>query len=221
MRGMPRHVIWDWNGTLLADQHAVIDALNVLLTGLGHAPTDMATYRRLYTRPVRVFYERLLQRPVDDDLWGHIDDVFHDAYFTGLHDVALDQQAVSALDRVAAAGATQSLLSMAPHDHVTEMVRHHAIVHHFERVDGLRGQGGGHKEQWLLAHLDGLSVHAADEVCLIGDAVDDADAARAVGAGVVLYDGGSHPREHLEAVGVPVADTLHAAVAAAGIEPRS
>lgn len=217
MRGMPRHVIWDWNGTLLADQHAVIDALNVLLADLGQPPTDMETYRRLYTRPVRVFYERLLQRPVDDHLWGHIDGVFHDAYFTGIHEVALDDQAVSALDRVATAGATQSLLSMAPHDHLTTMVHHHAIDGHFVRVDGVRGVGGGRKVAWLRRHLDRLALHDNGHVVMIGDAVDDAEAATGLGIPAVLYDGGSHPRDDLEAVGVPVVDTLHAAVAAAGI----
>jgi dihydroorotase len=39
---------------------------------------------------------------------------------------------------------------------------------------------------------------------VIGDVTDDADAARAVGVGCVLYDGGSQPRAALEATGTPV-----------------
>ena len=50
---------------------------------------------------------------------------------------------------------------------------------------------------------------------LIGDALDDAAAAASVGADCVLYSGGlTHP-ENLAAAGVPVADTLAAAVALA------
>jgi phosphoglycolate phosphatase-like HAD superfamily hydrolase len=48
---------------------------------------------------------------------------------------------------------------------------------------------------------------------VIGDAADDAVAARHVGARAVLYTGGSHSRASLETVpGVPVGDTLEEAV---------
>jgi phosphoglycolate phosphatase-like HAD superfamily hydrolase len=48
---------------------------------------------------------------------------------------------------------------------------------------------------------------------LIGDSVDDAEAAASVGAGAVLYSGGFTHVDKLRAVGVPVVDTLHEAVA--------
>jgi phosphoglycolate phosphatase-like HAD superfamily hydrolase len=54
-------------------------------------------------------------------------------------------------------------------------------------------------------------VHPARTV-VIGDAADDALAARHAGAQAVLYTGGSHSRASLEAVGVPVVDTLREAV---------
>ncbi len=47
---------------------------------------------------------------------------------------------------------------------------------------------------------------------VIGDAVDDAVAARHAGAHAVLYTGGSHSRTSLAAAGVPVVDTLAEAV---------
>ncbi|MER6979879.1 HAD hydrolase-like protein, partial [Streptomyces carpinensis] len=50
---------------------------------------------------------------------------------------------------------------------------------------------------------------------VIGDAADDAVAARHAGARAVLYTGGSHSRASLEEAGVPVVDTLREAVAEA------
>lgn len=214
---MIRHVVWDWNGTLLADQSAVLDALNLMLAGMGHPNTDMATYRRLYTRPVRHFYQRLLAREIDNDLWARIDADFHDAYSRVVREVDLDGHARPALERVAVTGRTQSLLSMAQHDHLVEMVDHHDLAHHFDRVDGVLGVGGGHKAEWLRSHLDRLSVADADEVVLIGDAIDDATAADELGARVVLVDGGSHLTEHLCDTGAPVVPTLLDALDAAGI----
>lgn len=214
---MIRHVVWDWNGTLLADQSAVLDALNLMLAGMDHPDTDMATYRRLYTRPVRYFYQRLLAREIDDDLWARIDADFHDAYFRVAREVDLDEYARPALERVASSGRSQSLLSMAQHDHLVEMVDHHDLGHHFDRVDGVLGVGGGHKAEWLRSHLDHLSVSDADEVVLIGDAIDDATAASELGARVVLFDGGSHPTAHLRETGAPVVPTLLDALEVAGI----
>lgn len=212
-----RHVVWDWNGTLLADQHAVLGALNVLLADMDRPAADLDTYRRLYTRPVRRFYERLLDRAIDDAMWGHIDAVFHTAYFDLVRDAGLDPDARAAMAAVACAGHTQSLLSMAPHDHLVEMVGHHDLHDHFVRVDGVRGVGGGHKEEWLRAHLAALAIGSPAEVLVIGDALDDAVAAAAVGAPVVLYDGGSHPAEVLHGTGVPVTSSLGEAIRVAGL----
>ena len=43
---------------------------------------------------------------------------------------------------------------------------------------------------------------------VVGDALDDAEAAAAVGARCVLYDSGSHHRSHLREAGVPLIDSL-------------
>ena len=53
------------------------------------------------------------------------------------------------------------------------------------------------------------------DVVLIGDSIDDADAALAVGGRAVLYSGGFTDPARLRASGHPVADTLTGAVALA------
>ena len=65
-----------------------------------------------------------------------------------------------------------------------------------------------------MAHLAALEVDPSATL-LVGDTLYDLAAAQAVGARCVLYDGGSHHRDALEATGVPVVDTLTAALASA------
>jgi phosphoglycolate phosphatase-like HAD superfamily hydrolase len=90
-------------------------------------------------------------------------------------------------------------------------VQRYGLTGYFARVDGLRGPSGGSKTPHLVAHLDRLGLSGPDCV-LIGDSVDDAEAAVAVGAGVVLYTGGfTHP-DRLRATGHAVAETLAEAV---------
>ena len=216
-----RHVVWDWNGTLLADQQVVLHALNHLLDTYGLPPTTLKTYQRLYTRPVRVFYERLLHRPITDADWAHIDDVFHDAYAQALADAALAEDAHLALDLVEGSGRTQSLLSMARHHDLEPLVQRFGIHQRFVLVDGVRGPGGGRKAGELEAHIQQVAHLAGDDPAdylVIGDATDDAEAAAHVGARCVLYDGGSHPRDELERYGVPVVATLVEALDVAGID---
>lgn len=201
------HIVWDWNGTLFDDQHVVVDAVNAALATVGGPRIDADTYRAHYTRPVRGFYEQLIGRRLSDPEWRQLDDAYHRAYLTGLHRARLAAGATEALAAVAAAGATQSLLSMWRHDELVATVARLGLLGWFRRVEGLRGPAGGRKAQALRRHLAALDVHPA-EVVVVGDALDDADAARWVGARCVLVDAGSHPRARLHAAGVPVVGDL-------------
>jgi phosphoglycolate phosphatase-like HAD superfamily hydrolase len=212
--GGVRHVVWDWNGTLFDDHVAVVAAVNDALAVLGIDPIDSQIYRSRFTRPVQRFYEQLAGRRIGSGEWQALDDAYHGSYRARLERLALAPDALTALASAEAAGLTQSLLSMWRHHDLVALVERVGIGRFFLRVDGLRVPGGGGKTEHLAAHLAALSVDAA-AVLLVGDALDDLAAARAVGAHCVLYDGGSHHRHALEATGVPVVDTLTAALAVA------
>jgi phosphoglycolate phosphatase-like HAD superfamily hydrolase len=215
-----RHVVWDWNGTLFDDLHLVVEAVNAVMADAGLHPITADDYRRLYTRPVHRFYERLYGRPVRDDEWVHLDRVFHDAYADELHRAGLSADALHALGEVERAGRSQSLLSMYRHDALVPLVTDLGVHDRFVLVEGLRGEGGGHKATHLEAHLARVAHVAGedpDRIVVVGDALDDLHAAQHVGARCVLYDAGSHPREELEATGAPIADSLVHALELAGL----
>jgi phosphoglycolate phosphatase-like HAD superfamily hydrolase len=208
-----RHVIWDWNGTLFDDQHLVLEGLHAVLDHAGLPQVDLATYQRLYTRPVEVFYERLFGRPIPPEEWEQVDELYHRAYREALHRADLAEDAHRALDLVADAGGTQSLLSMWRHHELSRLVDRLEIADRFVRVDGVRGRGGGRKAPYLEAHLERVTrAGAHPDVVVVGDALDDAAAAAHVGLPCVLYDGGSHPSAELRATGAPVATSLLEAV---------
>ncbi|HWH00571.1 MAG TPA: HAD hydrolase-like protein [Pilimelia sp.] len=207
-----RHLVWDWNGTLLDDLALVISATNTALGWAGAPPVDPERHRRDFRRPVLDYYGHILGRELTAAEFAELDRAFHEAYRSGLVDCRLAADAEAAMRSWPG---TQSLLSMWFHDELLPLVRRYGLDALLARVDGLRAPvGGDRKAPHLAAHLDQLGLTGA-QVVLIGDSVDDADAAAAVGAGCVLYAGGlSHP-ERLREVGVPVADTLTEAVAAA------
>ncbi|MGW1886768.1 HAD family hydrolase [Streptomyces sp. NPDC001970] len=209
------HLVWDWNGTLLDDIHAVIDATNASFAEIGLEPITLERYRDLYCVPVPRFYERLMGRLPTDDEWAVMDAVFHKHYWVRADACGLTMGAAELLAERQSSGRTQSLLSLAPHEQLIPIVRRHGIEARFMRVDGRIGGSHAGKTEHMVRHLSALEAVEAERVVVIGDAVDDAVAAAHVGARAVLYTGGSHSRTSLAAAGVPVVDSLQEAVTVA------
>ena len=206
------HLVWDWNGTLLDDLDLVVAATNASLASVGGPSITVDEHRRDFCRPLAAYYSKVLGRPVTVEEFATLDRAFHDAYRIGLAECRL---ATDAMTAIGAWSGSQSLLSMFFHHELVPVVERHGLVEHLRRVDGLRDPvGGGRKAPHLRAHLEALSV-LGEECVLIGDSVDDAEAAAAVGARIVLYAGGITEPSRLRATGLPVATTLVEAVALA------
>jgi phosphoglycolate phosphatase-like HAD superfamily hydrolase len=214
---MRAHIVWDWNGTLFDDIEVVVAASNAAFAEFGFAPLTVEQYRASYCVPVIDFYERLMGRRPAPDEWLRMDAAFHAHYSARCGACGLTAGAEGLLTAWAGGGArSQSLLSMYGHDELVPLVRGLGLERHFLRVDGRDGASGlAGKSQYLVRHLAALAAEGITPAgtVLIGDAVDDARAAAHAGAHAVLFTGGSHTRDELERVGVPVADTLAEAVA--------
>ncbi|MGC5019804.1 HAD family hydrolase [Micromonospora sp. DT47] len=210
------HLVWDWNGTLLNDLSLVVEATNVAFASVGGPPVSTEEHRVRFRRPIADYYAEMLGRAVDDEAFGRLDRIFHDAYRAGMTSCALAEDATVA---IGAWPGSQSLLSMWFHDELVPTVHTYGLTGHFARVDGLRATiGGGFKAEWLEKHLAELGLDGR-QVVLIGDSVDDADAAESVGARCVLYTGGLSDPDRLRATAHPTADTLTAAVTLATTLP--
>ncbi|MFB7560210.1 HAD family hydrolase [Streptomyces brevispora] len=209
------HLVWDWNGTLLDDNTAVVGATNAAFGEVGVAPISLDQYREMYCIPIPRFYERLMGRLPTEAEWDLMDVAFHRHYTEQRTGCGLTAGAAELLAQWQQAGRSQSLLSMYGHDELVPVVRGYGIEGHFLRVDGRTGRSGGSKAQHMERHFAALDGISPEHAVIIGDAVDDAVAAAHVGARAVLYTGGSHSRASLEKAGVPVVDTLAEAAALA------
>jgi phosphoglycolate phosphatase-like HAD superfamily hydrolase len=206
------HLVWDWNGTLLDDLSLVVSSTNEAFAAVGGRAVDADEHRTRFRRPVADFYAEVLERAVDADEFGKLDRIFHDAYRVGLTTMTLAADAMAA---IRSWPGSQSLLSMWFHEELVPAVDTYGLSGIFTRIDGLRTEVGGDlKAGHLATHLDSSGI-AGDQVVLVGDSLDDAVAADAVGAKAVLYTGGFTAPARLRASGRPVADTLVEAVAIA------
>ncbi|CAM01056.1 phosphoglycolate phosphatase-like HAD superfamily hydrolase [Saccharopolyspora erythraea NRRL 2338] len=209
----PRHIVWDWNGTLLDDNHAVVSAVNEVCAAFEREHIDIDEWRAVFSRPLLQCYERLLRRSLSDEDWARIDVLYHDAYRELLHTCGLAKGVPHALEDWRETGRTQSLLSMWFHEELVALVTQLGLHGLFARMDGLRAEiGGGSKATHLERHLSELRLDPAD-VVLIGDVVDDAEAARHAGTSCVLVTTGVMSRSKLEGTDFPVVDSIPEALA--------
>lgn len=203
-----RHIVWDWNGTLLDDNHAVLSAVNSVCSAFGREHVDLDGWRALFSRPISRSYERLLERSLSGTEWAQLDVLYHQSYRELLHTCQLADGAPELLETWSGQGRTQSLLSMWFHDELVPLVTEFGIDALFTRVDGLRESvGGGSKATHLQRHLELQKVDPRDAV-LIGDVVDDAHAAEQAGTQCVLLTTGVARRSALQATGFPVTDSI-------------
>lgn len=201
------HVVWDWNGTLLDDFWLTARIAADTLAELGVPELSGPVVRDSFTRPFHVFYSRLLGRPVTDAEFAYIRRRYEAEYDAEVFELSLQPDAERALDHVGNV-ATQSLLSMAPDVQLQPLVDHHAIRHRFVHIEGSPdASSDGTKAERLREHLGQLGVEAGRTV-IIGDTVDDQEAAAACGARAVLVTSGSQSRSALQATGWPVVDSL-------------
>jgi phosphoglycolate phosphatase-like HAD superfamily hydrolase len=210
------HVVWDWNGTLLNDNHAVLAAVNEVCAGFGRPGLNWGEWQAAYARPMRVSYEQILQRALDEEEWARVDKLYHERYDALLHTCELASGTLDVLRACTDSGRTQSLLSMWFHARLTPTVEQYGLTTYFTRVDGLSGDvGGGSKAESLVRHLEAQQLDPAS-VVLIGDVVDDGLAAQAAGTQCVLVSTGAMTTEALEATGAPVTDSIAEALRVLG-----
>ncbi|WP_329457596.1 HAD family hydrolase [Streptomyces sp. NBC_01497] len=209
------HLVWDWNGTLFDDIQAVLAATNASFAEIGMESLTLERYRELYCVPVPVFYERLVGRRPTEAEWLVMDETFHRHYTAHRTSCGLTEGAAELLAQWSLAGRSQSLCSLFAHEELLPVVGGFGIDRHFVRMDGRTGPSGVSKSDQMARHVASLTQSggiSAERTVVIGDALDDALAARHVGAYAVLYTGGSNSRASLSAAGVPVVDTLAEAV---------
>ena len=214
-----KHVLWDWNGTLLDDTRAALDTLNIMLERRGEKPVEMGFYRDHFAFPVKPFY-RAIGVCLESEDWDALAQEYHDTY--AAQPKRLNPDAVAALELARASGARQSIISALEQSRLSEITERLGVAKYMDfiyGVDNLDGFGKIDRARELLRAMQASSAAAApssffplpSSFILIGDSLHDKEVADALGVGCVLCAQGSHAAWRLAKV-APVAETLSEAV---------
>lgn len=202
----PKAVIWDFNGTLINDVHICVDAINMQLKARQLPAIDQNTYKRLFTFPVRDYYEA-----IGFDFSREAFEIpalaFMDLYVDWIHKAQLFPEVKHTLERISQAGIPQYVLSAMEQDLLDKLLHHYQIAHYFEIIQGIDDHFGGGKAEsgkYLVSKIP----FPAKEILLVGDTLHDADVAAGLGVDVVLVGQGHQSIERLQSNGQLVCSNL-------------
>lgn len=188
-------ILWDWNGTLVADVAHVVKMNNIVLEQFGYRHTSEEEYRAKFRHPVHDYYYDLGVTAEDFPL---IAKVWNKAYVDGFDSVPLSEGAAEAVRRFKAAGHKQVIISASQVDQLREQVEHFPELRGmFDEVLGLENQLAVSKVHLAVDYLRRTGEDAADCVFL-GDTTHDAETAAAIGCRCFLIAGGHQDRCVLE-----------------------
>lgn len=203
-----RHIIWDWNGTLLDDSWLCVETINSLLSEEGLATVDAEQYSREFDFPVRGYYERL-GFDFSRLSFETVAVAFIERYYRRLGECRLHPSAAETLDFFHSRGHTQSVLSATEQDRLGECIRHFDLERYFSALVGLDNHYAHSKLECGRAFVETLDIPRR-EILYIGDTLHDHHVACEMGVDCVLIPGGHHSYERLVNGGARVFESLEA-----------
>ena len=203
------HVIWDFNGTVLADMQAGIIAVNEMLAARGlPIIADMVSYRRAFRFPVEQYYRDLGFDFQKEDYKTVLAPLWVSLYNKYSKDASLFEGVRELTAALRAAGVHQSILSASEKGMMSAQLRERGALEWFDEVwgnDSIHAYGkNALAVSWREAHPEARAV-------LLGDTTHDFEVACELGADCILIAAGHHDAVRLLSCGVPVVEDLFAA----------
>ena len=196
-----RQIVWDWNGTLLDDVQASVNAINVLLVERRLPTIDPASYREIFGFPVRNYYLALGFQLERED-WDALARKYHDLYLAD-PTIRLWPEALPVLRTCHTAGLGMSILSAAEQSILDRMLADASVTAWFDRIHGVDNLNGHSKVDIGRALMRRLTC-SASHVLFVGDTLHDHEVATALGCACVLVSHGHQSHARLLQGGCPV-----------------
>jgi len=201
-----KHIIWDWNGTLLDDAWLCVEIMDEMLAKRGMKRLTLERYQRLFDFPVIDYYRRL-GFDFEKESFEVSGTEFINTYEKRRREVSLKEDAIETVERVREMGMTQSILSAYLQSNLERLTADLGIQYYFERVIGLENHYAFGKIENGKRWLEELN-YSPREVLLIGDTVHDYEVASELNIDCLLILSGHHSKEKLARCGSPLVRSL-------------
>lgn len=201
-----RHIIWDWNGTLLDDAWLCTEILNQMLVRYEMQAITLKEYQEGFCFPVRDYYSKL---GFDFKAYPYerIASEYIKNYNSRRLECGLRDKAEFVINELGAAGVKQSVLSAYEQKMLEEVIGHFALKGHFTNIVGLSDHYAHSKAENGRKLVESMEERL-EEVVLVGDTLHDLEVADSMGIDCVLVESGHQSRQRLKKAGAKVLKSL-------------
>jgi phosphoglycolate phosphatase len=206
-----KHIIWDWNGTLLNDTALCVNIINGLLKSKNLDPLTLENYRLIFNFPVKDYYEKAGFN-FSEYSFEVIGKQWMDEYELRKGETSLFYGAKDVLSHIKSAGINQSILSAYSHHTLVEIVKYHELGEYFNYITGLDHIYATSKLEIGKELIEKLNCPKED-IVLVGDTIHDYDVANGLGIECILIANGHQSRERLLACNVPILNDIREIIA--------
>ncbi len=188
------HIIWDFNGTIIDDVKATMQAENILFSRR-NLPlfTDLNQFREAFMLPFTAFYEKLgIDFSVDN--YADLSTEFMTEYISLSANSMMHDDALPAFKQLRDLGVAQVIISASEITVLNKQIDKFAIREYFDEILGL-----GDYQAISKAHLakDWMDRIKPENPLFIGDTVHDYEVAQSVGIDCALIATGSQTKNVL------------------------
>jgi len=190
-----KHIIWDWNGTLIDDVSLCVHILNSVLKDHGKEKISINQYRKTFFFPVSKFYESL-SLPCSGEEYERLAQNYIKKYREEYKGCILHDHAFETIKSLKMLGVSQSIFSAGMQSDLEEFVNFYGLLDFMTVVDGANNIYAKGKGDRVHDHYIKVSHHA-DQVLFVGDTLHDAEVATSVGCDALLFEKGHFCEERL------------------------
>jgi len=194
---MTKHIIWDWNGTLLDDVDACVNSINRMLEPRRLPTISIRQYRDIFDFPVKTYYKNLGFDMENED-WDSMAKEFHRHYAEFSATAELRKDAVETLIALHKKGIPMSILSASEIGILERMLNTHNIRPFFNNVFGLDNLYASSKLE-RGRRLMQLVTTPPQNIFMIGDTNHDHEVAEELGINCIMLTGGHQSEARLKA----------------------
>ncbi len=194
-----KHIIWDYNGTLLNDAQLCVDTLNGMLAERNLPPVTYQSYRKEFGFPVKKYYEHVGFNFEKED-FNLISEDFISRYNRKLKTAKLHDGAAELIQELHEKGIRQSVLSARKEIELITELTDLKLIKYFDYISGLSDNLAYGKLDNGIAMRKKIKL-ADREIALIGDTVHDCETAQAMKTDFLGLSHGHHPPEKLQICG--------------------
>lgn len=190
-----KHVIWDWNGTLLNDIELCLKVTAPLLEELGLEPLTIDRYREVFGFPIKDYYKRI-GFDFEKHCFNTAAQKFMDSYNGRLDECTLHDGVTEILHELRKRGIVNSLLSATREDFLHFHINKFGVADFFDNICGIKDLHAVSKLESGRELISRTNI-PKEETLLIGDTDHDLEVGEALGVEVLILADGHQSYERL------------------------